>query len=55
MVLSAGTIHEFDAPYLLLSNPKSLLSRMVRQMGKNEAEKLQRVAAEKYYQDGAIL
>ena len=55
MVLSAGKIHEFDAPYLLLSNPKSLLSRMVRQMGKNEAEKLQRVAAEKYYQDGAIL
>ena len=55
MLLSAGKIHEFDAPYLLLSNPKSLLSQMVRQMDKNEAEKLQRVAAEKYYQDGAIL
>ena len=55
MVLSAGKIHEFDAPHLLFSNPNSLLSRMVRQMGENEAEKLQRIAAEKYYKDGAIL
>ena len=48
MVLSAGKIHEFDSPHELLSNPSSLLSRMVSQAGEQESERLRRIAEEKY-------
>ena len=44
MVLSGGRVREFDHPHLLLSNPSSLLYRMVEQTGESEAERLKSIA-----------
>ena len=49
MVLSAGRIREFDAPYLLLLKQRGLLSRMVDLSGPNESTRLRKIAADKYY------
>ena len=48
MVLSAGKVKEFDVPYLLLSNPRSLLYRMVEQTGESGSQRLKRIATESY-------
>ncbi|CAB4019775.1 multidrug resistance-associated 4-like [Paramuricea clavata] len=44
MVLDAGSIVEFDEPYELLKRPKSALSLMVTQTGKETSLQLQRMA-----------
>ena len=46
MVLGAGKLKEMDEPYTLLKSKGSLLSEMVSQVSKEEAEKLEQIALE---------
>jgi hypothetical protein len=53
--LDAGHIKEFDAPYILLKNARSIFSQLVTQTGPDEARKLYEVAREAYYDNMAII
>ena len=46
MVLGAGKLKEMDEPYILLKNPKSLLSDMVSQVNQEQQLKLKQIARE---------
>ncbi|XP_047739320.1 ATP-binding cassette sub-family C member 4 [Hyalella azteca] len=48
MVISAGKIHELDAPHSLLQDRASLFSRLVRQADDATAERLHNIAREAY-------
>ncbi|XP_030838050.1 multidrug resistance-associated protein 4 [Strongylocentrotus purpuratus] len=50
LVLDQGCIIEFDEPYVLLKNGKSLFGSMVVETGKSEAAKLLAVARAGYYE-----
>ncbi|XP_023934406.1 ATP-binding cassette sub-family C member 4 [Bicyclus anynana] len=53
LVMSSGEIAEFDHPYILLSDPNSMFSSMVRETGEKSSEKLFEVAKEKYFQSNS--
>lgn len=48
MVMDAGTMKEFDHPYLLMENRQSIFYGMVQQTGKTMAETLYQVAKKSY-------
>lgn len=48
LVMDAGTMAEFNHPYLLLKNPNSRFSKMVAQTGKATAEQLKKIAIQSY-------
>ena len=48
--MDAGRLIEFDEPYVLLQKEEGLFSSMVRETGRNEAEKLLQVARAKYHE-----
>ncbi|XP_045760841.1 ATP-binding cassette sub-family C member 4-like [Maniola jurtina] len=50
LVMSAGEIAEFDHPYILLSDPDSMFSSMVRETGEKTSEKLFDIAKDKYFE-----
>ncbi|XP_031554599.1 multidrug resistance-associated protein 4-like isoform X2 [Actinia tenebrosa] len=54
IVLDAGHLKEFDAPYILLKDGKSIFSQLVTHTGPDEARKLYEVAREAYYEKKAI-
>lgn len=49
-MLDQGCIIEFDEPYVLLKDEKSLFGSMVVETGKSEAAKLLAVARAGYYE-----
>ena len=53
-VLDAGRLKEFDVPYKLLKNPRSLFSKLVSQTGPEEARRLYETARTAYYKDKSI-
>lgn len=53
-VLDAGRVKEFDAPYILLKNAKSIFSQLVTQTGNDEARKLYEIAREAYYEKQSL-
>ncbi|KAM8873018.1 ATP-binding cassette sub-family C member 4 [Synchiropus picturatus] len=48
LVLDAGRIHAYDAPYTLLQDPSGIFSKMVQQTGKQEAAALLEAAKQAY-------
>ncbi|XP_056646549.1 probable multidrug resistance-associated protein lethal(2)03659 [Diorhabda sublineata] len=50
LVMDAGTLKEFDHPYLLIQNHNSIFYSMVQQTGKSMVETLFNVARESYYE-----
>lgn len=50
LVMSSGQIVEFDHPYILLSDPNSHFSSMVKETGTKSSETLFEVAKEAYFQ-----
>ncbi|KAF0754251.1 multidrug resistance-associated protein 4-like, partial [Aphis craccivora] len=48
LVMNAGTVVEFDHPYILLKNKNGYLYNMVEQTGKNNAQSLHNLANESY-------
>ena len=53
-VLDAGRLREFDAPYTLLKNPRTLFSQLVAQTGPMESKRLFETARHKYYEKKTI-
>lgn len=49
LVLDAGRLIEYDAPYILLQDPDGHLSNLVKMTGKEMAENLKSIAREAYY------
>ncbi|CAH0405949.1 unnamed protein product [Chilo suppressalis] len=49
LVMSAGQVAEFDHPYILLSDPNSQLTSMVKETGEKSAAQLFEVAREAYF------
>lgn len=49
LVLDAGRLIEYDAPYILLQDPEGHLSNLVKMTGKEMAENLKAIAREAYY------
>ena len=47
-MLHDGKIREFDPPYLLLENPKSLFSKMVHSLPEPQAALFKRIARDKH-------
>lgn len=54
MVLDAGRLIEFDAPYALLKNPKTIFAQLVTQTGPTESGRLFEIARQKFYSKKAI-
>lgn len=54
MVLDAGRLKEFDAPYTLLKNPKTTFAQLVSQTGPTEAGRLFEIARQKFYSKKSI-
>lgn len=50
LVMSTGEVAEFDHPYILMSDPNSHLSSMVRETGEKNSLKLFEVAKDAYFQ-----
>ncbi|XP_039296023.1 multidrug resistance-associated protein 4-like [Nilaparvata lugens] len=48
LVMSAGSLVEYNHPYLLLKNSDGIFFKMVEQTGKSTAEALHKIAAECY-------
>ncbi|CAH1738394.1 unnamed protein product, partial [Aphis gossypii] len=48
LVMNAGTIVEFDHPYILLKNKDGYLHKIIEQTGKNNAQSLHNLADESY-------
>ncbi|XP_038209551.1 uncharacterized protein LOC119830563 [Zerene cesonia] len=53
VVMDKGHVAEFDHPYILLNNPKSLFSFMVNETGENMSKVLFEVAKAKYFSENA--
>ncbi|XP_053601473.1 ATP-binding cassette sub-family C member 4-like [Plodia interpunctella] len=51
LVMSAGQAMEFDHPHILLSDPNSIFSSMVRETGDKTSSKLLEIAKESYFQN----
>lgn len=54
-MLDAGRLKEFDAPYVLLKNPRSLFVLLVEQTGPAEARRLYEIARDKYHEQRAAI
>jgi len=54
-VLDAGRLKEFEAPYVLLKNPRSLFAQLVEQTGAAEARRLNEIARDKYHEQRAAI
>ena len=54
-VLDAGRLKEFETPYVLLKNPRSLFAQLVEQTGPAEARRLYEIAREKYHEQRAAI
>ena len=54
-MLDAGRLKEFEAPYILLKNPRSLFAQLVEQTGPAEARRLYEIAREKYHEQRAAI
>ncbi|CAH2267214.1 jg2942 [Pararge aegeria aegeria] len=50
IVMNTGEVAEFDHPYILLSDPNSIFSSMVRETGEKSSEKLFEISKEMYFQ-----
>lgn len=50
LVLGFGQVLEFDHPYILLEDPDSHLSSMVRETGKENSAKLFQISKKAYLQ-----
>ncbi|KAM3966456.1 LOW QUALITY PROTEIN: ATP-binding cassette subfamily C member 4-like [Aphomia sociella] len=50
LVMSSGQVAEFDHPYILLSDPNSAFSSMVRETGEKNSAQLFQVAKDSYFQ-----
>ncbi|CAH1738398.1 unnamed protein product [Aphis gossypii] len=48
LVMNAGTVVEFDHPYILLKNKDGYFYKMIEQTGKNNAQSLKNLAYESY-------
>lgn len=51
MVMSSGEVAEYDHPYVLLSDPNSHFSAMVRETGEKNSANLFQVAKDAYFQN----
>lgn len=49
LVMSSGEVVEFDHPYILLSDPNSQFSSMVRETGEVNSAKLFQVSKDAYF------
>ena len=54
-VLDAGRLKEFEAPYILLRNPRGQFSQLVEQTGPAEARRLYEIAREKYHEQRSAI
>lgn len=54
-MLDAGRLKEFEAPYVLLKNPRSLFAQLVEQTGTAEARRLYEIARNKYHEQRAAI
>lgn len=54
-MLDAGRLKEFEAPYVLLKNPRSLFAQLVEQTGPAEARRLYEIARNKYHEQRAAI
>ena len=54
-MLDAGRLKEFEAPYVLLKNPRSLFAQLVEQTGPAEARRLYEIARDKYHEQRAAM
>ena len=54
-MLDAGRLKEFEAPYVLLKNPRSLFAQLVEQTGPAEAKRLYEIARDKYHEQRAAI
>lgn len=50
LVMSSGQVAEYDHPYVLLSDPNSHFSAMVRETGEKNSANLFQVAKDAYFQ-----
>ncbi|XP_037300743.1 multidrug resistance-associated protein 4-like [Manduca sexta] len=50
LVMNTGQVAEYDHPYILLSDPNSQFSSMVRETGEKNSAKLFQVAKDAYFQ-----
>lgn len=50
LVMSFGQVAEFEHPYILLSDPNSHLSSMVRETGDKNSANLFQIAKDAYFQ-----
>jgi len=46
LVMNAGTVVEFDHPYILLKNKDGYFHKMIEQTGQNNAQSLRNLAYE---------
>ncbi|XP_050309256.1 ATP-binding cassette sub-family C member 4-like [Anthonomus grandis grandis] len=54
LVMESGTMMEFDHPYVLLQNPKSIFYNMVAESGKALSEQLKKVAKDSYQRQSSL-
>lgn len=50
LVMSFGEVAEYEHPYILLSDPNSHLSSMVRETGEENTARLFQIAKDSYFQ-----
>lgn len=50
LVMSFGEVAEFEHPYILLSDPNSHLSSMVRETGEKSSAQLFQISKDSYFQ-----
>ncbi|XP_022800440.1 multidrug resistance-associated protein 4-like isoform X3 [Stylophora pistillata] len=55
LVLDAGRLKEFEAPYILLKNPRGMFFQLVEQTGPVEARRLYEIARDKYHQKRPVI
>ena len=54
-MLDAGRLKEFEAPYVLLKNPRGVFAQLVEQTGPVEARRLYEIARDKYHEQRAAI
>lgn len=50
LVMGSGEVIEYDHPYILLSDPNSHFSSMVRETGEKSSQNLFQIAKDSYFQ-----
>ncbi|CAG9860398.1 unnamed protein product [Phyllotreta striolata] len=54
LVMDAGEVIEFDQPYILLQNPESFFSKMLKESGPAMEDSLKRVAKKAYFKKNTL-